>query len=177
MASKAFQESSNVFSEESFAADQVVRAGEKAVLVLYGGKPGTNLNRLRYQRFCEKTAAKTTHLQAEVLPPTSAAAKYHSLRVYLQVQEWKGCNTLRPTDWGWKMVGGHLMPILTDQQAAPDSLLQVIHCGCSGDCSNMRCTCRKNNLECFPACTQCHGTSCSNSTIVEAESDDDSDDV
>ena len=105
LASKAFQESSNVFSEESSAADQVARAGEKALLVLYGGKPGTNLNRLRYQRFCEKTAAKTTHLQAEVLPPKSAAAKYHSLRVYLQVQEWKGCNTLRPTDWGWKMVG------------------------------------------------------------------------
>ena len=51
---------------------------------------------------------------------------------------------MRPTDWGWEMSGGHLLPVLTDwgremsgghllpvltdQQAAPDGLLRLIHC-------------------------------------------------
>ena len=32
-------------------------------------------------------------------------------------------------------------------------------------------------MECSSACTQCRGTSCSNCTVVESESDDDVDDV
>lgn len=153
--------------------DQIATTGEKALLVLYGGKLDGNLNKLRYQKFCEKTAAKTIQLQSEVLPPTSASAKYHSYRVYLQVQVWKGCTTIRPTDWGWKMVQGHLLPVSTDVPAAADILLRVIHCGCTGDCSSARCTCKKSNLECSPACTQCHGTDCSNvSHVVDNESDD-----
>ena len=75
------------------------------------------------------------------------------------------------------MSGGHLLPILTDQQAAPDGFPFEVHCGCNGDCSNTRCTCRKNNMECSSACTQCRGTSCSNCTVVESESDDEVDDV
>ena len=111
--------------------------------MLYGGKHEDNLNRLRYRKFCEKTAVKTIQLQSEVLPPTSVAAKYHSFRVYLQIQQWNGSNTTRLTDWGWEMSGGHLLSVLTDQQAAPDGLLRVVHCGCNGNCSNVRCTCRK----------------------------------
>lgn len=177
LASKSVQECSQVFNSESSTADQVTTAGEKALLVLYGGKPEDTLNTLRYKKFCEKTATKTTQLQSEVLPPTVAAARFHSLRVYLQIQQWKGCTTLSPTDWGWEMTGGHLMPVLTDRPAAPEYLLRVIHCGCNGDCSTMRCTCRKNNLDCSTACGHCHGTACSNSTIVDSDSDEESGDV
>ena len=53
---------------------------------------------------------------------------------------------LRPTDWGWKMVYGHLVPVLTDQPAAPDILLHVIHCGCTGNCSTTHCTCKVDFL-------------------------------
>ena len=34
-------------------------------------------------------------------PPTSAAARHHSLLTYLQVQQWLG-RDLPPTEWGWK---------------------------------------------------------------------------
>ena len=34
-------------------------------------------------------------------PPTSAAARQHSLRTYLQVQQWLG-RDIPPTGWGWK---------------------------------------------------------------------------
>ena len=177
MISKIFQGCSDAFSDESSTAYQEHTAGEKALVMLYGGKHEDNLNILSYWKLCEKTAVKTTRLQSEVLPPILVAAKYHSFRAYLQIQQWKGSNTMKPIVWGWEMSGGHLMPVLTYQQAAPDGLLRVIHCGCNGDCSNVRCTCRKNNMECSSACTHCRGTSCSNCTVVESESDDEVDDV
>ncbi|KAJ8935233.1 hypothetical protein NQ318_011453 [Aromia moschata] len=40
-------------------------------------------------------------LDLSSLPPTKAAYAQHSLRVYLQGQEWLG-NRLPSTEWGWK---------------------------------------------------------------------------
>ena len=47
---------------------------------------GDTLDTLRYQRFLAKVSSYATTVQIQTLPPTSAVAKYHSLRVYLQVQ-------------------------------------------------------------------------------------------
>ena len=33
-------------------------------------------------------------------------------------------------DWGWKMQDGILVPVMTDQDIAPDSLTNVIRCKC-----------------------------------------------
>ena len=68
-------------------------------------------------RFCQKVTTGTSFVQPECLPPTSAAAVYHSLRVYHQVQQWRGV-ALRPQDWGWKLVDGSLLPVRTDLPAA-----------------------------------------------------------
>ena len=57
------------------------------------------------------------------LPPTSAAAKNHSVRVYYQVQEWMGHRALDPQQWGWTLEEGRLAPTTTDLPAAPESLL------------------------------------------------------
>ena len=47
-----------------------------------------------------------------------------SLRVYFQIQEWKGCSAeLQPLEWGWKKSEGKQMPVLTDLPPAPDELL------------------------------------------------------
>jgi hypothetical protein len=65
------------------------------------------------------------------LPPTSGTAKYHSLRVYLQIQELKGADEdLDRTDWGWKSVGGALKPLTTYKPPALDYLMS----GLSGAC-------------------------------------------
>ena len=80
-----FKEQANVFSCHSAVSD-VVTAGEKALVSLFGGKPGLGLNALRYQRYFEKLASKTSHIEPQNLPPTAAAARFHSLRVYLQVK-------------------------------------------------------------------------------------------
>ena len=64
-----------------------------------------SLDSLRYSRFCLKITTGTAFVQLECLPPTSAAAAYHGLRVYHQAQQRRGVALPSP-DWGWKLVDG-----------------------------------------------------------------------
>ena len=67
---------------------------------------------------------------------------------------------------------GQVLPwMLTGLPAAPESLLQMIRCNCSSDCASARCTCLKHGLQCSPACGQCRGAACTNSSI-KIEKDD-----
>ncbi|KAG1667944.1 Ribosome biogenesis protein WDR12 [Nymphon striatum] len=92
-----FRDQANVFDRQAASTDDAIEAGEKALACLYNGNPGESLNVVRHKRFCQKVASNTSHVQPQSLPPTSAAAKHHSLRVYYQVQQWKGiaANELR----------------------------------------------------------------------------------
>lgn len=56
------------------------------------------------------------------LPPTKGSAKYHSFRVYHQVQEWLG-NQLPPEMWGWKRGFDGNLDITTLDPPAPDTVL------------------------------------------------------
>ena len=154
-------------------------AGENALVCLYGGKPGQTLDQLRYQRYLEKLASKSKSIQPQSFPPTSSAAKYHSLRLYLQIREWKKCtDDINYTEWGWRSAAELLTPIMTDLAPAPQSLLQILRCNCSQDCSSRRCSCRKNGLPCNPACGQCKGSACTNASEQFTDNDDsDSDSV
>ncbi|XP_073240418.1 uncharacterized protein [Porites lutea] len=166
-----FREQAKVFNSPS-TVDDIVVAGENALVSLYGGKPGEKLNGMRYQGYCEKLATNSSQIQPQNLPPTSAAARHHSLRVYLQVKQWKGENEgMSLEDYGWKVTEGQVPPRMTDLPAAPESRLQMIRCNCSSDCASARCTCRKHGLECSPACGQCRGTACTNSPIQFDEDD------
>ena len=156
----------------------MIKAGESALLVLYNGNTGEGLNSLRYRRFHEKVSSNASAVELHQLPPTSNAAKFHSLRVYVQVQNRIGNDSSHnPEDWGWKNKGGKLFPITTSLPPASAKLLEVIKCSCKASCDTRRCTCRKNNLQCSTACGECHGTSCSNAAdihiddIVELEDD------
>ena len=70
------------------AKDDIIAAGERALVCLYNGRSGESLNFLRCTRFCQKVATGNACVQPECLPPTSAAASFHSTRVYHQVQQW-----------------------------------------------------------------------------------------
>ena len=143
----------------SASKKEVIEAGEKALICLYNGKSGETLDCLRYPRYFQKVAANTSQVQPQNLPPTSATATYHSLRVYFQVQQWKGVDaTMSMTEWEWKSCEGLLVPVITRLPPAPEALLHVISCDCSTDCSSLRCSYRKNNLACSPACCQCRGS-------------------
>ena len=169
-----FREQAKVFNLHS-TVDDIVAAGENALVSLYGGKPGEKLDSLRYQRYCEKLATKSSQVQPQNLPPTSAAARYHSLKVYLQVKEWKGEDEgMSVKDWGWKVTDDQVLPMMTDLPAAPECLLRMVRCNCPLDCASARCTCRKHGLECSLACGQCRGAACTNSTHqFDYDSEDD----
>ena len=68
-----------------------VKAGEQALLCLNNGSANDNFDSLRYERYSEKVKKYSKPVKATCnLPPTSAAARCHSPRVYFQVNEEKG---------------------------------------------------------------------------------------
>ena len=168
-----FRQQASVFMDPESTQQDVILAGERSIICLYGGKADDSLDVLRYTRFCQKVASGSSLLQPENLPPTSSAAAFHSKRVYYQVQEWKGNHELLPLDWGWKLHDGKLLPVTTDLPAAHESLLQMIRCNCKTDCKTMRCTCKKHGLDCSPACGICKGQTCLNSSPPDLTPEDD----
>ena len=103
--------------------------------ILYNGNPTESLNTLRYKRFCEKVATSLAHVQPHVLPPTAAASKFHSFRVFNQICQWKG-SIMLPNEWGWKETDMGWSPISTDVPPAREELLKVIRCNCNTDSSS-----------------------------------------
>ena len=92
--------------------DRIVKAGEEMLLILYGGISNENLDILRYHRFASKVAVGNVCVQVHTLPPTSAAAKFHSMRAFLQCQCWIGAGDgLNPNDWGWYTLDNKLLPL------------------------------------------------------------------
>lgn len=73
---------------------------------------------------------------------------------------------MNPTNWGWRIENNLMAPVKTDLDPAPDWLLQVVRCNCKIDtrrpCGSRSCSCRKNGLNCVPACGGCHGQDCEN---------------
>ena len=78
--SKHFQEQAKVSAVESATLKDISAAGEQVLVNVYNGTPGESLDSLRYKRFCKKVATNTMcYIHPQTLPPTSAAAKYHTL--------------------------------------------------------------------------------------------------
>ena len=127
-----------------------------------------SLDKLRFQRFKENVVRCSKEIQAPVLPQPSGVAKYHSLRVFHKISEWKG-ESVNATEYGWKEKHGKFILLRTDLPPAPDHLLEVIHCSCKTGSSILKCTCRRNGLECTFACGDFKGTSCSNAKAIETE--------
>ena len=78
--------------------------------------------------------------------------------IHVQVKQWQGDDKEMPSeDWGWKISGNQVLPVMNDLPRDPQSLLQF-RCNCSSDCSALICTCRKNNMQCSSPCGQCKGS-------------------
>ena len=85
-------------------------------------------------------------------------------------------NEMNPTEWGWKQENDQLIPIMTQNNAARDELLKIIHCNCSGGCKSCRCSCRRYGLPCTAACGPCQTENCdnpNNTQEVDTEEEDD----
>nr|CAI5837262.1 unnamed protein product [Callosobruchus analis] len=103
-------------------------------------------------------------------PPTEAAARQHSLRVYQQVQRWKDIMK-QPESWGWQQGTMGLHPIPTMLEAEPAELLRIISCKCEKGCGT-RCSCRKAGLTCTEICSSCRGMDCTNRREIDLHDDD-----
>ena len=160
-----FRVQAAVFSNTAAVKEDITAAGERTLVCLYNGRSDESLHFLHYTRFCLKFATGNTCVQPESLPPTSAAARFHSLRVYHQVQQWKGTN-LQPQEWGWELRSGKHLPVRTKLPPAPPFLLEVIRCSWKTDC-------HKNGLDGSAACGACKGVSCSNTPVVVLAVEDD----
>ena len=163
-----FQEQAEVFNNEDATKGDIIEAGEKALVCLYNGRSDESLDSLRYSRFCQKITTGTSSVQPECLPPTSAAAVYHSLRVYHQVQQWRGV-ALPPQDWGWKLVDGRLLPLRTDYQQLTRLCWRLL-----GATVNLTVAPRDVHAENmgWVACGTCRGQSCTNSASPDLSEND-----
>ena len=110
-----------------------------------------------------KVCKSIAFVRPETLPPTPTAMKYHSLRVYLQIMQWRGLFLqMRPEDWAWRISKGMYVPVITDIKAASDNVLKVISCNCNGICAHLRCPCKKYRLFCTSVCGKYREVDCDN---------------
>ena len=123
-----------MFDEVTFSPTEIESAGEKAHVVVYNGKKNDTLNNLLMAKYCEKISKSLNKVEPRSLPPTSGAAKYHSYRVFLQVQQWKSIDcSLQAEVWGWNLLDTGYFPRSTDLPPAPGELLKNIRCNCATD--------------------------------------------
>ena len=74
-----------VFQKKDASHVEATQAGEKLLLSLYGAKQATSLDKPRHLSYMQRVSRKsvTSHgFQLQMLPTTSASAKYHSYRPY-----------------------------------------------------------------------------------------------
>ena len=116
------------------SSDDISDLGKGLMISLFGSKPDDTLSSLHLVAFSKKEATAKVFVTPERLRPTLPATSFHSQQVYFQTTVWMGmANEMNPIEWGWKMESDELIPVMTDKNAAPDKILKVIHCNCSGD--------------------------------------------
>ena len=107
---------------------------------------------LRWKRFKDQPSG------VDKIPPTSGAWYQHILRAHMQANIWnqdlmENPRMPDPFTLGWSPdSNGFPIPILSEAPIAPESVIELVRCGCGvSKCSN-RCTCRLNNLNCTEIC-------------------------
>ena len=99
------------------------------------------LNKLRWELF------KTQNLEAEKLPPTLGAFEPHVKRAHLIAIIDKGYKVPKPLEeTGWeKSEDDIILPVRSLRLPAPQAIVEIVKCGCRGQCSTNRCSCIKLN--------------------------------
>ena len=164
----------DVFQQSYSSEDDIAQAGEMFILKLYGATQSTTLDKYRYVLYMKQVSKKSLTsdgFRLELLPPTSAAAKFHSYRTYYTVQQWLGNDEVVATDWGWHFRDGMLHPIGADRPVAPERVMHIVSCGCKVACGK-RCKCHKAGLFCTVMWSTCNGQTCANVCRDDADNSD-----
>lgn len=103
------------------------------------GEDTDALTSLRYNVLSKKIVSAKSFVTPENLPPTESSTKYHCQRVYYQIMVWTEMGSdMNPVDWGWKLEDNQFVPVMTNKAAAPERLLQMIHCNCTAACQTSK---------------------------------------
>ena len=162
----------DIFLDLQATKDMVVKVGIAIFKHIYHG-PRTTLGANHYNMLSRNSTVGV--IKSETLPPTESAAAQHSLRAYLQTRDWLLLQSmsLDPSHYG-RTVGAHgYEPIPTLDPMAPEKLLGFTTCNCNGDCSNQRCSCKKNDVKCISASGNCKGITCKNCAHDDVKSGED----
>ena len=86
------------------SSEEVLRIGTAFLVSVYEGKPTTDLNCLRYEKFTKKVKTPST----KSLPPTNESAVNHIKRAHLQTLIWCSADIDEPpnldgTKYGWQI--------------------------------------------------------------------------
>ena len=110
--SKEARDLADMFMNPASSQLQIGQAGIRLFVLLYKGRASDTLADLRYSIYM-KMAASAQKIDPSNLPPTEEAAIQHSLRVYLQIYQWKSETFIDPLDWGWLVKQGRMTPVMT----------------------------------------------------------------
>ena len=136
--------SARTFCTPNTDPEVIEREGCKAMVSLFNGRETDSLESLRSRSLSKKICTAKSFVKPERLPPTTSSAKLHSRRTYLQLMQWMfKSDGMKATDWGWRLQGGKLVPLMMNKSPAPESLLKMIHCSCCTGCSTKICSCKK----------------------------------
>ncbi|KAJ8897328.1 hypothetical protein PR048_002674 [Dryococelus australis] len=137
----------NVTATTSYPTNAMSSPVAENILLLHA-MSGCDTSALFMQRKMKflKTLEKNPHIllmlnsNIAALPPSAAAARQHTLRVYHQVQQWLGVEK-NAEEWGWKKTNTGLEPVFTVLPPALPALLKLKAGLC---CSNMCLNCEGN---------------------------------
>lgn len=158
-------------------SENVMQCTEEYVCKLYSSTTSIkNVGKLRWKLF------KRSQSEAEKLPPTSDALRYHILRAHYQAMVWHHAGHAKPQlpaayRYGWKQEGSHFVPIITSVKPAPEAVVQTVKCRCgSGMCKTGNCSCRRVGMVCTGMCS-CEGVeeACTNTERDTVNMNEDSD--
>lgn len=149
---------------EGDLTDQTIKDCEKFVCKLYNYDTLTSTDTVRSALFGKSKSP-------ENMPPTSDALLLHTKRAHYQALIWRQANICRPTlpcptEMGWKLSNGGLVPILMTLDPVPEACLDLITCNCVTGCRTLRCGCKRAQIQCMDLC-KCKTTNrdeCRNNT-------------
>ena len=156
---------SDVFYNKDTSMDEIFKAGDYNLMKTLYNCTKVDLDEQRYLTYCKKLGAgnvskdKKKAINLAIFPPTSDSTRQHSLRVYHQVQVWRG-EMKEPSLYGWQFINGSLCPIPITLDPALATLVNVQKCGCKTDCTG-KCSPFKKKVYCTSFCT-CNNDKCSN---------------
>ena len=159
--------------KETVLSNELMNALSTYVCHLYGFEDCSNVNSVRYQLF------KSGKYEEQLLPPNQDSLDQHACRANFQCYIWR--HALQPIlnlpkfyNHGWKIDDeGKVAVEWMTIPAAPDSILEFVHCKCTKGCESRRCSCVKASLKCSELCqcSDCRNRSEGCEEIEEIDSD------